>query len=120
MVTGGNATVYIKNMDAAVAFYTEVLGMKLSARYGDHWATVEAGQFTIGLHPQSEKAPAPGTAGSIQVGLLVEDIEAARSKAASGGALQVGDVVKGDGGSFVNFQDPCGNQLYFWQMPKWD
>ena len=59
MITGGNATVFVKNMDAAVNFYTDVLGLKLTARYGDHWATVNAGAFTIGLHPESKKNAAP-------------------------------------------------------------
>ena len=43
MISGGNATVYVSNMDAAVRFYTEDLGLKLTNRFGDHWATIEAG-----------------------------------------------------------------------------
>jgi catechol 2,3-dioxygenase-like lactoylglutathione lyase family enzyme len=56
MVIGGNATVFITNMDAALKFYTEVLGLKVSAHYSDHWATVEAGAFTIGL-PRNRRRP---------------------------------------------------------------
>jgi catechol 2,3-dioxygenase-like lactoylglutathione lyase family enzyme len=44
MITGGNATVFVSNMDRAVQFYTEVLGLKLTNRFGDNWATVEAGK----------------------------------------------------------------------------
>ncbi|HEX4134941.1 MAG TPA: VOC family protein [Bryobacteraceae bacterium] len=56
MISGGNATVFVSNMDAAVRFYTEVLGLKLTNRFGDNWATVEAGKgLTIGLHPASPK-----------------------------------------------------------------
>ena len=73
MVTCGNATVFITSMDAAIKFYTQTLGMNLKEHYGNHWATLEAGGFTIGLHPKSEKAPPPGTAGSICVGLVVAD-----------------------------------------------
>ena len=61
MITGGNATVFVANMDASLKFYNEVLGLKMSSHYGDHWASVEAGSFTIGLHPKSDKHPAPGT-----------------------------------------------------------
>jgi catechol 2,3-dioxygenase-like lactoylglutathione lyase family enzyme len=43
MITGGNATVYVSNMDNAVRFYTEVLGLKLTDRFGSHFATVQAG-----------------------------------------------------------------------------
>jgi catechol 2,3-dioxygenase-like lactoylglutathione lyase family enzyme len=32
MISGGNATVFVSNMDAAVHFYTDVLGLKLTDR----------------------------------------------------------------------------------------
>jgi predicted enzyme related to lactoylglutathione lyase len=69
MISGGNATVFVSNMDRAVEFYSDVLGMKLSNCFGDHWATVEAGKgLTIGLHPASSKYPAPGTKGGDDTG----------------------------------------------------
>ena len=43
MISGGNATVYVSNMDAAVQFYTETLGLTLTNRFGNHWATLETG-----------------------------------------------------------------------------
>lgn len=72
MVYGGNATVYVSNMDTAIRFYTEVLGLKLTNRFGNHWATVQAGKsLVIGLHPWRAPTPPPGTKGSVQVGLVV-------------------------------------------------
>jgi predicted enzyme related to lactoylglutathione lyase len=44
MISGGNATVFVSSMDRAVDFYTGVLGCKLTNRFGDNWATVEAGK----------------------------------------------------------------------------
>ena len=117
MVSAGNATVYINSMDAAIAFYSGVLGMKVTSHFGDHWATVEAGGFQIGLHPKLEKEPQPGTHGSITIGLIVTDIEAVRATLLEGGAGNVANVVKGDGGDFVHFDDPDGNALCLWQMP---
>ena len=74
MISGGNATVFVSNMDAAVHFYTEVLGLKLTNRFGNSWATVEAGKgLTIGLHPASEKYPAPGTRGAMVLGLEIDE-----------------------------------------------
>jgi catechol 2,3-dioxygenase-like lactoylglutathione lyase family enzyme len=59
-------------MDAAVRFYTEVLGLKLANRFGNHWATVLAGNtLLIGLHRWKDKYPRPGTKGSVQIGLIV-------------------------------------------------
>src|SRR5713101_6395731 len=49
MFSGGNVTVYVSNMDRAVRFYSETLGLKLAYRFGDHWASIEAGTgLTIG------------------------------------------------------------------------
>lgn len=74
MITGGNATVYVSDMDRAVDFYVTVLGLKLGQRFGNHWAQIEVGQsLVIGLHPKSEKGPAPGTSGSISIGLLTDE-----------------------------------------------
>jgi predicted enzyme related to lactoylglutathione lyase len=119
MVTGGNATVFLTNMNAPIKFYTEVLGLKVTAHYGDAWATVAAGGFVIGLHPAGPKSPAAGTPGSIQIGLMVDDIEVGLAKLKEGGARNIGEIERGDGGSFVHFGDPDGNALYLWQMPKW-
>ena len=59
MFASGNVTIYVQNMDRAVRFYTETLGLKLAYRFGDHWAAVELGKgLTIGLHPASEESPA--------------------------------------------------------------
>ena len=119
MINGGNATVFVTNMDAAIRFYTEVLGLNLSSHYGDHWATVEAGAFTIGLHPGSPSYPKPGTKGSIQIGLNVDTpIEQAAAKLRNKGAPVMGEILRGDGGNFVYFEDPDGNELYLWEAPK--
>src|SRR5437016_1990145 len=69
MFSGGNITVYVSDMDRAVRFYSETLGLKLAYRFGDHWAAVEAGKgLTIGLHPASAEVPA-GRKGSMAIGL---------------------------------------------------
>src|SRR5271165_4234644 len=69
MFASGNVTVYVSNMDAAVRFYSETLGLKLAYRFGDHWAAVEVGKgLTIGLHPASVEMPA-GRKGSMTIGL---------------------------------------------------
>jgi predicted enzyme related to lactoylglutathione lyase len=117
MVTCGNATVFIADMDRAVRFYNQTLGMNVLNHYGNSWATMEAGGFQIGLHPAG--AQSPGVPGSIVVGLVVDDLEASAAKLEAGGALNVGHVKREEAGSFLHFEDPDGNRLYLWQMPKW-
>src|SRR3984957_15261497 len=90
MFATGNVTVIVSNMDASVRFYTEVLGLKLQYRFGDHWASVEVGKgLTIGLHPASEHST-PGRKGSMSIGLEVTGSihEAVRALEAKGVKFQ--------------------------------
>jgi predicted enzyme related to lactoylglutathione lyase len=118
MISGGNATVFVSNMDRAVHFYSEVLGMRLTNRFGDHWATVEAGKgLTIGLHPASPKYPAPGTKGSMMLGLEIDEpIEGLVARLNTKGAKITAPVVNDSVGRFVHFEDPDGNEIYFWEV----
>ena len=119
MISGGNATVFVSNMDNAVRFYTEALGLSLVERYGDHWATVDAGRgFIVGLHPASPKYPAPGMKGGIMLGLEVTvPLESLLKQLKDKGVRITGDIEQGQGGSFAHFEDPDGTPIYLWQQP---
>lgn len=101
MISGGNATIFVSNMDAAIDFYTGALGLKLTNRFGDAWATVEAGRgLTIGLHPASEKYPAPGTNGAMVLGLEIDEpIETVIAR-----LNEKGDSIKGSGITYLTKQ----------------
>ena len=117
MITGGNATVFVSNMDNAVQFYTETVGLRLTNRFGDQWATLDAGKgLTIGLHPASEKYPAPGTKGGIMLGLEIDmPIEKAIDRLTERG-VKVGGIVRDSPGNFAHFEDPDGNPIYLWEV----
>ena len=119
MYSSGNVTVYVSNMDQAVRFYSEVLGLKLVYRFGDHWASVEVGKgLTIGLHPASNENPA-GRKGSMAIGLeLTGSIQEAIRKLEGKGVKFQSIVNEGKAGLFVGFEDPDGNQLYLAEL-KW-
>ena len=120
MLYGGNATVYVSNMDQAVRFYTEVLGLELTNRFGNHWATVRAGKsLVIGLHPWKEPTPAPGTRGSVQIGLVLSPdtpIEAFAARLRTHN-VEVGEIIKSEAGNYIAFADPDGNPIY---VGDWD
>jgi predicted enzyme related to lactoylglutathione lyase len=120
MISGGNATIIVDDMDRSILFYTEVLGLKLTNRFGDDWATVSAGDgLTIGIHPASAKYPSPGTKGSIILGLDIDlPIEQAISRLAQHGVPIKGSVVSSDPGNFANLEDPDGNEIYLWEKVK--
>ena len=120
MINGGNATVYVSNMDNAIQFYTEVLGLKLTNRFGNHWATVQAGTtLVIGLHPWSAKYPRPGTKGSVQIGLVVSRDEPITDLAARlrKHGVEVSDIIESEEANYISFADPDGNPIY---VGDWD
>ncbi len=116
MFSSGNVTIYVTDMDRAVRFYSETLGLKLAYRFGDHWAAVELGKgLTIGLHPASAESPAGH--GGMSIGLeLSGDIHEAMRMLESKGVKFEGPVNSGKSGSFVGFKDPDGHQLYLAQL----
>jgi predicted enzyme related to lactoylglutathione lyase len=117
MISGGNATVFVSNMDNAIQFYTEVLGLKLTNRFGNNWATVEAGKgLPIGLHPASPKHPAPGTKGAIVLGLEIDEaIEAVVARLGRKGVQIKGSITRTEAGNFANLEDLDGNAIYLWE-----
>jgi catechol 2,3-dioxygenase-like lactoylglutathione lyase family enzyme len=121
MISGGNATIYVSDMDRAVAFYTETLGLRLAFRAGDHWASIDAGGgLTIGLHPASSSAPEPGTAGAVTIGLAVDEpMEQVVSTLEARGVTLRGPVAEDGGGlKLAFFADPDGNPLYLAEVGR--
>ncbi len=119
MYSGANATVFVSNLDEAVRFYHEALGLKLLYRFGDHFAAVQApGGFTIGLHPASPEGPA-GVRGSIEIGLeLDEPLTSVQAALESRGMKFTAAPREGKAGTALHFEDPDGNRLYLFE-PKW-
>ena len=121
MITGGNATVYVSNMDRAVDFHVQTLGLKLAKRYGNHWAEVEAPGLLIGLHPKTERTPSPGAPGSIQIGLTIDEpIDDVVRRLAAKGVAFTGPVLRDDQGGIAMafFGDPDGNVFYLCQVTR--
>ena len=117
MVSGGNATIIVADMDRSITFYTDVLGLKLTNRFGNDWATVTTGSdLTIGIHPLSPMYPPPGTKGAIILGLDIDvPVEVAVSRLARHGVKIKGSVMRRDHGNFANLEDPDGNEIYLWE-----
>ena len=116
MFASGNVTIFVSNMDAAVRFYSETLGLKLAYRFGDHWASIEAGRgLTIGLHPDSNP-PRAGHKGGMEIGLELEGSleDAMRTLEAKG--VKFHGVVREGAGKFAYFEDPDGNPLYLAEL----
>jgi catechol 2,3-dioxygenase-like lactoylglutathione lyase family enzyme len=66
-----HAIKFVDDMDRAVAFYSDTLGLPL--RFASpHWSELDTGTVTLALHPASERNPA----GSTQVGFTTAGLEA--------------------------------------------
>jgi catechol 2,3-dioxygenase-like lactoylglutathione lyase family enzyme len=97
---------WVADMDRAVGWYREVLGLSLVRRDGDEWAEFETGGARLALHGARPEAQPGGT-----VVFGVDDLEAARVALAERGVSfeHVGEV---DGyARYAIFRDPDGNRL---------
>jgi len=112
-IKSGNATVFVTDLDRAWDFYTETLGLRAGFRAGNHWAQVETDGLVIGLHPvEGGWGPAPGTNGSIQIGLQVDGLDTIVRELTAQGVAFDGPVVDDDPVRLAFFRDPDGNSLY--------
>jgi catechol 2,3-dioxygenase-like lactoylglutathione lyase family enzyme len=120
MISGGNATLLVSEMDRAVRFYVETLGFKLRARFGDDWAEVDAGGgLVIGLHRARGSGPKAGDPGSISVGLEVNQPIAEVVAVLANRGVGFHGPVKEDGPvKIAFFGDPDGNALYLAEVKR--
>jgi catechol 2,3-dioxygenase-like lactoylglutathione lyase family enzyme len=98
---------WTRDMDRAVAFYTDVVGLSLVRREGGEWAEFDAGPIRFALHGSDE-----GTAASGTVVLRVDDLDEARWALEGRGAVfdaYVGEVA--GYARFATFRDPDGNPV---------
>jgi len=99
---------WVSDMDRAIAFYTEALGLALVRRHGNEWAELDAGSVRIALHGGANDERAPGGT----VVFEVEDLDAARFTMESRGAVFGEHVGEAEGlARFVSFTDPDGNRM---------
>lgn len=109
---------WVSDLDRAVAFYRDVLGLSLVRRDGDSWALFEAGGRRFALHAAAEGQPVtPGGATAV---FAVNDLDAARARLADRGvrSSHEGDV---EGyARFASFLDPDENtfQLIEYARPQ--
>lgn len=114
---GGHAIVYVSDMDAGVRFYSEKLGLPLTNRYGNHFATVEAGDLVLAIHPKTPHTPDPGKKGSVMLGLQVDEpMERVVSRLTGRGVRVTGESAPPDSEARVEFEDEDGNPLYLWEV----
>jgi lactoylglutathione lyase len=64
-----HSIVFVADMDKAVAFYRDVMGLPLRFE-SPGWSEFDTGPVTLALHPASDRNPA----GRVQIGLTAPDL----------------------------------------------
>ena len=116
--SGGHAIVYVSDMDAGIRFYTETLGLPLTNRFENHFATVEVGRsLVLGIHPRTPNTPVPGTKGSVTLGLVVDEpLDSVVTRLAQRG-VRLNN--RSELAQSVDIEDLDGNVITLWEAQAW-
>lgn len=110
----------VDDVDAAIAFYTELLGFEVVMRPAPPFAMLARGDLRLLLSQPSGQGgggqtladgstPAPGGWNRFQ--LVVDDIEGEVERLKSAGASFRSDILIGVGGDQALLEDPSGNAI---------
>ncbi len=95
---------FVANMDRAVKFYRDVLGLQLKFE-SPGWSEFDTGAIKLALHPASAKNPA----GAVELGFTVPDIQKFHQDMVAKGVQFSMPPTKQDfGGSLAQFVDSEG------------
>ena len=102
---------YVLDLDRAIKFYTEVLGLRLSSR--DVVARLDIDGILLELVPTTEPSLLAGK-GNARLALRVADIKKATAGLQSK-AVEVSPVQEVENGYLAMLTDPDGNEILLWQ-----
>ena len=95
---------FVADMDKAVKFHRDVLGLQLKFE-SPGWSEFVTGETTLALHPASDKNPA----GKVELGFTVADVEAFyRDMSAKGVLFSMPPKKQDFGGVLAQFVDSEG------------
>jgi catechol 2,3-dioxygenase-like lactoylglutathione lyase family enzyme len=112
----------VDDVDAAIGFYTDVLGFELEEHMGAPFALVSYGDLRLWLSAPGSSArrpmpdgrqPVPG--GWNRLVIEVTDMESTVSRLRAAGATFRNDLVKGPGGTQIVVDDSSGNPVEIFQ-----
>lgn len=105
----------VDDMNAAVAFYRDGLGLRLKFQDGERWSEFDAGNgTTIALSSKAESGL--GVAGPVVV-FQVSDAKALAASLEARGAEILARRNMGDHGSLTAIREPSGNIFQLFEKP---
>jgi catechol 2,3-dioxygenase-like lactoylglutathione lyase family enzyme len=118
-----NVRYIVDDVDAAIPFYTDMLGFKLEMHPAPGFAALSRGDLQLLLNRPGAggagqampdgQTPAPGGWNRIQI--EVEDLQATVDKLTSAGARFRNQILTGNGGKQILINDPSGNPIELFQ-----
>ena len=115
----------VVDVDAAVAFYTEVLGFELVEQWGPPFAMVRRDDLTLWLSGPGSSAARPladgsrpGPGGWNRLVLETDDIASDIARLTKAGATLRNEIVAGPGGRQALILDPSGNPIELFEPGK--
>ena len=113
----------VNDVDAAIPFYTSMLGFKLEMHPAPGFASLSRGDLQLllnrpgaggaGQAMPDRQLPSPGGWNRIQI--EVDDLEATVGKLSGTGARFRNEIVTGNGGKQILVEDPSGNPVELFQ-----
>ena len=122
MAPSVNVRYMVNDVEAAVAFYTDIFGFELLSNAAPAFADVALGELRLLLSgPRSSagrpmpdgRLPEPG--GWNRIHFIVDDLEAEVRRLRDAGVAFRSDIVTGPGGSQIVLDDPSGNPVELFQ-----
>ncbi|HZH15798.1 MAG TPA: VOC family protein [Archangium sp.] len=113
------ACIDVEDLDKAIAFYTQTLGLKLGRRLGSDWAELLGASSPVDLLARPAGSPSSPGAFSVRdyrrhwtpvhLDFTVTDLEAVVQRARAAGATLERDIQEQKWGRMANLADPFGN-----------
>ena len=118
-----NVRYIVSDVDAAIPFYTEMLGFKLEMHPAPGFASLSRGDLQLllnrpgaggaGQTMPAGQHPVPGGWNRIQI--EIDNLEATVASLKSAGARFRNEIVTGNGGKQILIEDPSGNPIELFQ-----
>jgi catechol 2,3-dioxygenase-like lactoylglutathione lyase family enzyme len=118
-----NVRYIVNDVDAAIPFYTDMLGFKLDMHPAPGFASLSRGDLQLLLNrpgaggagqamPEGQR---PTAGGWNRIQIEVENLETTVEKLKSAGGRFRNAVVTGNGGKQILIEDPSGNPIELFQ-----
>jgi catechol 2,3-dioxygenase-like lactoylglutathione lyase family enzyme len=112
----------VHDVDAAIAFYTEMLGFEVLTNASPAFADVKRGALRLLLSGPKSSAgrpmpdgATPGPGGWNRIHLIVAELEPEVARLRDAGARFRNDILQGPGGKQILLEDPSGNVVELFQ-----